>query len=235
MAADFALIGHRGARGLAPENTLLGIETAIQAGVDAVEFDVQLHPDGELLLLHDLRVDRSTNGQGALRELPLATLRALDAGRGEAIPSLEQALERIDRRVWVNIELKTWDGTAQAVAAVLERFLARGWQPQDFLVSSFHLPELAAFRARLPQVPVGALYCGVPLDGCAQALALGAQSLNLADEFLDAELVREARARGLRVYAYTVNAPEALPALRALGLSGVFTDYPNRLAAALRA
>lgn len=224
----FLCIGHRGARGHAPENTLLALETGIRLGAHALEFDVQLHPSGELLLMHDLWLDRTTDARGLLAEQSLDALRALDAGQGERIPTLREALALIARRVRVNIELKTWDGTAAAVAACIREHLAAGWQPEDFLVSSFHWPELAAFHRELPQVPTGALICGVPADGAAGAAALGARALNISTEFVDTALLRDAHARGLKVYAYTVNLPAEIALMRRLGLDGVFTDYPER-------
>ena len=87
------IIGHRGARGLAPENTLAGIETALRLGVDGVEFDVQRHPDGGLFLLHDLTLERTTNGQGLAAAQPFDTLRRLDAGHGERVPTLHEVLD----------------------------------------------------------------------------------------------------------------------------------------------
>lgn len=225
----FLCIGHRGARGHAPENTLLGLTTGIAMGVHAVEFDVQLHPSGELLLMHDLWVDRTTNGKGLLTELSLEALRALDAGKGERIPTLREALDLVDSRVLVNIELKTWNGTAAAVAKVVREYVAKGWPLEHFLVSSFHLPELRAMHEAAPEIPLGALYCGVPLDGAAPAAALGARTLNLSTEFIDAGLVRDAQALGLKVYAYTVNLPAEIALMRRMGLDGVFTDFPERV------
>lgn len=225
--SSFTVIGHRGARGHAPENTLLAIDAGIGLGAHWVEFDVQQHGDA-LLLMHDLRLERTTNGRGRLADQSFEALRALDAGQGQQIPTLQEALELIDQRVGVNIELKTWSGCAAAVAGVLGEYLADGWPPEKLLVSSFHLPELWEFKQLLPEVPIGALLCGVPLDWAGVASELKAACLNLSDEFIDEKLVADAHARGLRVYAYTVNHPDDMRRLRALGVDGVFTDYPDR-------
>ena len=224
---DFTVIGHRGARGHAPENTLLGIDTGIRLGAHWVEIDVQ-HHDGELWLLHDLTLDRTTNGRGLLTAHRAADLRKLDAGQGEIIPTLPEALDLIEQRVGLNIELKTWNGCAAAVAACLRDYLAEGWPANRLMVSSFHLPELWEFRQLLPEVPVAVLYCGVPLDWAGVAVELGARCLNLSDEFVDEKLLADAHARDLRVNVYTVNAPEELRRMHTLGVDGVFTDYPER-------
>ncbi|MDB5987969.1 MAG: glycerophosphodiester phosphodiesterase, partial [Nevskia sp.] len=191
---DFFVIGHRGARGHAPENTLLAIDRGIRLGAHAVEFDVQLHPSGALLLFHDLTLDRTTNGRGALLDCDFDTLRKLDAGQGEQIPTLEEALELIEQRVVVNVELKTADGTGEAVAASLRNYIDAGWPAERFLVSSFHLPELWEFKQTAPEIPVGALLAGVPLDFAACAVELGAVSLNISAEFVDTRLLADARA-----------------------------------------
>jgi len=228
MSNSFTVIGHRGARGHAPENTLLALDTGIRLGAHWLEFDVQLHESGALLLFHDLTLERTTNGRGLLAAQPFETLRQLDAGQGQQIPTLEEALELIEQRAGVNIELKTADGTAEAVAGVVRNYVAAGWPVEKFLVSSFHLPELWEFKQLAPEIPVGALVGGVPLDWAACAIELGAASLNLSSEFVDPRLITDAHAHGIKVYVYTVNDPAEMRALQALGVDGVFSDYPER-------
>ena len=228
MSNSFLCIGHRGAAGHAPENTLLSLERGMRLGAHAVEFDVQLHPSGELFLLHDLWLERTTNGRGLAADLGWEKLRALDAGGGQQVPTLDEALELIDQQVIVNLELKTWNGTAAAVARTLREYLNAGWPAEKFLVSSFHLPELFEFRQALPEIPVGVLTCGVPLDWAGVVNELDAQALNISTEFVDTQLVDDAHRRGLKVYAYTANRPEEITLLRRSGIDGVFTDYPER-------
>lgn len=226
-SSPFTVIGHRGARGHAPENTLLSIDTAIRLGAHWVEVDVQ-HHDGELWLMHDLTLDRTTSGKGLLSAQPANVLRTLDAGHGEAVPTLPEALDLIEQRVGVNIELKSWDGCAAAVAACLRDYLADGWPAERFMVSSFHLPELWEFKQLLPDVPLGVLYCGVPLDWAGVAAELGAAALNISAEFVDTRLIADAHARGLSLNVYTVNEVDELRLMRGLGVDGVFTDFPDR-------
>lgn len=229
----FLIIGHRGARGHAPENTLAGLNRGIALGAQMLEFDVQ-RCGTELVLLHDPRLERTTNGHGRLADLDFAAVRRLDAGHGERIPTLDEALDCVAGRVPVNIEIKSADGTGRMIANTLRGRLAAGAAPSEFLVSSFHLPELARFRAALPEVPTGALVCGVPIDLAACASAVGASYFNISEEFIDRELVDDAHARGLRVLAYTVNAADEFPRLRDFGIDGVFTDYPDRAMEVLR-
>lgn len=222
-----SIIAHRGGGHHAPENTLLALETGIQLGVHWLEFDVQLH-DGALLLMHDLRLERTTNGHGRLDQHTLAQLRALDAGLGQQIPTLEEALDLVDQRVGVNVEIKNWGGTAAAVAKVLREYVVQGWPLEKLLVSSFHLPELYEFHQLAPEIPVAVLLCGVPLDWAGCAVELDACALNVSDEFLDEQLLADAHARGLKVNVYTVNLPDEIARMKALGVDGIFTDYPER-------
>src|SRR5437868_6558771 len=115
---QFTVIGHRGAKGHAPENTLASFDKAIALGVKWVELDVQWHRD-KLWVFHDVRLERCTDGKGWLVDHDVRTLRALDAGDGQKIPWLSEVLDRIDKRIGVNVEMKSADGTAAAVAAVL--------------------------------------------------------------------------------------------------------------------
>jgi len=223
----FTVLAHRGARGHAPENTLAAFDKALALGAQWIELDVQLH-DGQLWVFHDQRLERCTNGKGWLVDHPAAALRALDAGGGQRIPFLREVLEHLRGRVSLNIELKTGDGTGAAVAAALRTAFASGWKAEQFLVSSFHLPELSDFKRRIPEVALGVLLCGVPLDLAAAASQLGAQVVSLDRDFADPALIADARARGMKVFVFTVNEREDIARFRAAGVDGVFTDFPER-------
>ena len=223
----FTVLAHRGARGYAPENTLAAFDKALALGARWIELDVQLH-DGQLWVFHDQRLERCTDGKGWLVDHNTAALRALDAGGGQKIPLLHEVLEHLRGRVGLNIELKTADGTAAATATALRQALASGWKAEQFLVSSFHLPELRDFKRRLPEVALGVLLCGVPLNLAEAATDLGAQVVSLDRDFADPALVADAHARGMKVYVFTVNEREDIARFRAAGIDGVFTDFPDR-------
>jgi glycerophosphoryl diester phosphodiesterase len=227
LKKGFTVLAHRGARGHAPENTLLAFERCIGAGAKWIELDVQLH-DGELWVFHDLRLERCTNGRGWLEDLGKDALRALDAGQGEKIPFLREAIETIARRAQLNVELKTGGETGAAVATTLREFIKRGWKADDFMVSSFNLPALRDFHRRMPEVPLLMLLCGVPLNLAADAVALGAGTVGLGLDFTDDALIADAHQRGLKVFVYTVNEAEDIQRLRARGIDGIFSDFPER-------
>jgi glycerophosphoryl diester phosphodiesterase len=225
-------IGHRGASGTEPENTLRSIRSALELGAGAVEIDVRL-VRGELLVFHDARLDRTTNGHGLFARKPLDYLRSLDAGLGEQIPTLREVCATVARRGFINIELKG-RRTAGPTATLLRELIAeQGWKHEHFLVSSFLRRELRAFReADGGHTPLGLLLARPTRLFLRQARLLGAVSVHPPLRYTNARLVERAHEHGLRVYVYTVNEPAALERMRALGVDGVFTDFPERCAGA---
>lgn len=214
------MVGHRGAAGLAPENTLPGFALALAHGVDAVELDVRWVHDA-LLVIHDSTLDRTTDGRGPLSRTNLTRLRALDAGDGARIPLLDEVLAAVPETVGINIEIK-----GRACAAPLARCLA-AHAPRDLLVSSFTHTELRAFRTLCPEVPVAPLFARWRPNIWKTAAALNAWSVNLAAALATPRRVANAHAKRLRVLCYTVNDPIRAQRLISMGVDGLFTDFPD--------
>lgn len=222
------VIGHRGAMGYAPENTLLSFQKALELAVPMVELDVYTCRTGELVVIHDHTLERTTNGAGFVWEKSLTELQALDAGSGEVIPTLPQVLKLLDRRCSVNIELKG-AGTAAPLSKLLQSYLESGWQADDFLVSSFDHPELQRFHQQMPDIRIGALTCGIPIDYARFAQDLGAWSANLDKDFVTPEFVSDCHRRGLKCLVYTADSPLEIRRLHQMGVDGLFTNYPDRV------
>ena len=222
-------IGHRGACGYEPENTLRSFRRALEFGVDGLEFDVQLVGE-ELVIFHDSRLERTTNGRGYLRRKTFAQLRDLDAGGGEKIPTLREVMELVNRRAFLNIELKG-RRTARPVADLLFELISHGgWQPAQFIVSSFNRRELRDFRAVAPaEIPIGLLLNRPTRLWRRAARILGASSIHPPARFTSRRFVEEAHKLGLKVFVYTVNTPAMIDKMRAMGVDGVFTDFPDRV------
>ncbi|MFN2165068.1 MAG: glycerophosphodiester phosphodiesterase [Anaerolineae bacterium] len=220
-------IGHRGACGHAPENTLASVRKALELGAPCLEIDVY-HVDHRLVVFHDDRLERTTNGTGYLLEQRFDYLHTLDAGRGERIPTLEEVFETVDRRAGVNIEIKG-PATARPVVGLLGELRRRGWPDELILVSSFDHRQLAEVRRLDPTIRIGALIVGLPVDDAAFAAALGAYSVHLSLEFIDRRFVADAHARGLQVFVFTVDHPEDIRKMAQLGVDGIFTDFPERV------
>ncbi|MGN5001327.1 glycerophosphodiester phosphodiesterase [Aeromonas dhakensis] len=221
------IIAHRGASGLAPENTLKAIRLALTLGAEAIEIDVQ-QADGELWVFHDRRLERCTDGRGVLMAQSRTYLESLNAGEGERIPTLWQVMEAIAGQAELHIELKGAQ-TADEVARLTLRAEAElGFTTAQWVVSSFHHPELARFAALRPEIRLGALTSTIPLTQAAFAAELGAWSLNCDVDFVDQQLVQDAHDRGLRVLVYTVDDPADQAMLAAIGVDGIFTNRPDR-------
>lgn len=222
-------IGHRGACGYEPENTLRSFRKAMDLNVDMVELDVHRCRSGELVVIHDNRVDRTTNGRGYVSEMELVDLRSLDAGKGESIPILTEVLDLIGGRVAVNIELKGQE-TARPVFEVIQHYVRdKNWSHDDFMVSSFNHYELLEFAELDSSVRIGALMEGIPLGYAEFAERLGAYAVNVSLEFINRDFADDIHRRGMKAFVYTVNEPEDIEKMRSLGVDGLFTNYPDRL------
>lgn len=218
-------IAHRGAMGHAPENTLSSIRKAIEIGAPCMEIDVY-YVDGHLVVFHDDRLERTTDGTGYLCEQSFDYLRSLDAGQGQKIPTLEEVCAEINSKTCLNIELKGTD-TAAPVAKLIAQLVDDGWDINRFLVSSFHHRELLEVKRLNRNIKVGALVKGIPVDDAKFAEELGAFSVHPSLEFVDQALVEDAHERGMKVYVYTVDHPEDLVRMQNMGVDGVFTGFPE--------
>jgi glycerophosphoryl diester phosphodiesterase len=228
MTRKLFCFGHRGARGHEPENTIRSVRRALELGADGVEVDVHL-ADGQLVVIHDDTLDRTTNGHGRVAEKSFTYLRSLDAGAGEPIPTLAEIFDAVNRRAVVNVELKG-PNTAAPVAALIAGYVKRRrWSYADILVSSFDHDQIREAKQLCPQIRIGALITKTPRGLAKFAEALGAWSLNVSKRCVTRRLVADAHQRGLKVFVYTVNEPKVIAALRALGVDGVFSDFPDRV------
>lgn len=217
----FLCIAHRGASGHAPENTLKAFQLAIEMGCPWIELDVY-HVDGELVVIHDEDVRRTTNGRGTVMGLGFAKLRELDAGAGEKIPTLQEVLDLCVGRVAINVELKGPD-TAAPVSELLRTALSNGWQADQFMISSFDHKELAKAD---PQFKRGALFHKAT-DYYGKAKALSATHINLAQRLATKEAIDLGHKYGFQVLVYTVNTRNEMQAMKNIGADGVFTNYPR--------
>ncbi|MFM2310917.1 MAG: hypothetical protein RLZZ04_193 [Cyanobacteriota bacterium] len=220
-------IGHRGAMGHEPENTLLSIKKAIALGVDAIEIDVH-NLENNLVVIHDRDLARTTNGTGYLEDNSFAYVRSLDAGKGEQVPTLEEVFETVDRQVIINIELKG-SNTAKLVISLIQAYIKAGWSYTDFVVSSFDHEQLHQIKAICPEIITGMLIYGLPWQYLASAQELQVALIIPSLDYVTSKMIESAHQQGLQVWVYTVNQPDDLKLMRALGADGIFTNYPERV------
>jgi len=226
--AEMLCIAHRGASGHEPENTLRSIQRALEIGARFIEIDVHF-VDGEILVIHDHRLNRTTDGTGVLAEKTFSYIRSLNAGKGERIPTLKEVLDLVARRAVINVELKG-ASTAIPVVSLIETYIDMfKWTYSDFLISSFDHHQLRKVAYLQPQLPIGALIRSIPLEYSRLAQEIGAFSVHPHLSCVTPEFIDDAHSRGLKVYVYTVDELEDIERLRLLGVDGVFTNYPERV------
>jgi glycerophosphoryl diester phosphodiesterase len=233
------VIGHRGAAACAPENTLGGFRKAKELGCRWVEFDVRLTADGELILLHDDRLARTTNARGRAARLTLAQIRRCDAGRrfdpsfhGERVPTLPEALMLLaELGIGANVELKAVRGREAETGVMGAVLLRRMWPLQlpPPLISSFSVKALAAARAHAPEIGRGVLFHSIPKNWRILAEALGCVTIHADHRGLHPALVAEVRQWGYPLLAYTVNDLARARTLFDWGVTSVFSDVPHIL------
>jgi glycerophosphoryl diester phosphodiesterase len=216
-------IGHRGAAGLKPENTLRSFHRAVAEGADAIELDLRLTRDGRLVVLHDADVDRTTSGSGPVAGMTLDEIRHLDAGLGEHIPAFEEVLEATQLPIYA--ELKAVEAAEPLAALIHSRVLSERVVPISFDPEALHRVKLS-----LPELPVGLILSGGS-PGLAEARSVGASLVSPRSDYLDAAMIEGYRRAGLHVTTWTVNEPEEMRRVFGLGVDGIATDRPDLLAA----
>ena len=240
MPEGVTVFAHRGARRGMPPNTLLAFSLAFDLGSDAIEFDVQRSADGQLVVIHDEMVDRTTNGRGAVREMSFAQLRALTAdmrwNTRQRIPTLSETVALVEARGGaMNLEVKAESReNALATAKIIASSLADLHEPLRgrLLISSFELDAVAWLKGQLPWLRVAALFSGSQWrkeDMIARALDLSAEALHPNIRLVTPDLVEHAHAAGLRVNVWTANRRTTIRKLLALGVDGIFSDLPERV------
>ena len=240
------IIAHRGASGIAPENTLVAVREALKAEADIIEIDVHLTRDNEVLVIHDDRVDRTTEGKGYVRDLLLPDLKALDAGKwfeesfaGEALPTLGEVLDLINGRCKILIEIKKhdrgyYDGLVRAVLDQVYERKAEAWS----ILQSFHSPIVEEIQVLDPDISVQKLlHVDVPIipvyeDGEWQLGNIFSypevEALNPSYKFVYPRFVNKAHREGYQVFVYTVNDASLMKKLTRMGVNGIITDFPHK-------
>jgi glycerophosphoryl diester phosphodiesterase len=238
------IFAHRGASAHAPENTLTAFELALAQNADGIELDVKLSADGQVVVIHDPTVKRTTGSDGRVQDMSLVQLRSLDAGsffsekfRGEKIPTLEEVFETVGKRSFINVELTNYktprDQLVEKVCMLVEKF---GLQ-NHVMFSSFFPSNLSKARVYLPDVPRGLLALNGLLGAWARSFGFAFGSYHALHPHLkDVTLQQVQRVHRLnrRIHVWTVNRAEDMRRLFHWGVDAIFTDDPQ-LAVQVRA
>jgi glycerophosphoryl diester phosphodiesterase len=228
------VIAHRGASAHAPENTLAAFRRAVELGASGIETDLRVTREGRFVLLHDSRVNRTTNGRGRIDQLGFEAVRKLDAGSwfdngfaGERVPSLEEALAlAAELNVWLYLELKA--ALEGSLPFALADLLRRSRRMDRVVLLSFDPASLSLLRSTDPRL-LTALLVGRTGPTIEAARRAEAQLVAPRYKRVTRRLVRRAHEAGLGVVAWTVNTRQEMRRMLALGVDGIMTDWPDRL------
>lgn len=225
----FVVCGHRGAMGHATENTLASIEKGIELKADMLEIDVFKIKTGEMVVFHDDDLDRITNAKGKIEEYTFDELRKVLVAGKHQIPTLQEVIETIDKKVVLNIELKGTN-TATDTHRIIEEYKKKGWRNKHFFISSFRVGELQKMRSLSTEIAIGLLTYKDPIETIIKTgKELKAQAINPYYKTLTAENAAVMKANDFKIYPWTVNEPLDIKNIQELKVSGIITDYPERI------
>lgn len=217
----FVKIAHRGASAYEPENTLRSFERAIEMKSDLIEFDLRSSQDGHIVIIHDKKVDRTTDGSGLVEQITLAELKELDAGKGEKIPTFEEVLELCGGKTKLVIELKE-NGIEEKVLSLLKK---HGMLNDSFIVS-FKPKRLKVVKILEPQVRTGLISFG-SLNPVKVAEQCGADAVAPFHWFITDRTIQRAQESGLYLFTWVVDATRHARELKEKGVQGIVTNRPD--------
>lgn len=232
------IIAHRGAAGEAPENTLASFSLALDQGCDAIELDVHLSADGQLIVCHDDDIDRTTTGKGRISEMSVFELKKYDAGlwfhekfKNEKLPLLEEVFDLVPKETMINVEIKNIPSYYHGIEQMLLDLMIEKNRVEQVVVSSFDHKCLVRLKQLEKEVKIGLLYYTNLFDHqrYANLLRVPVYSLHPQFEAIHHEDISNATKQGLEVYPWTVNKEEAMKKLIDSGVTGIITDYPGKL------
>jgi glycerophosphoryl diester phosphodiesterase len=240
-----AIYAHRGASAYAPENTLAAFELAIRQNADAIELDAALCADQQVIVFHDDTVERTTDGQGAVKELSLSAIKELDAGCsfdesfcGEKIPTLDEVFEAVGQEIFINVELKNYSSPRDSLPEEVAKLVQKHNLLQQVLFSSFNPIALHRIKNILPEVPIGLLAIAGFNGFWARSFPrqwLDYQAIHPNYKDATRDFIKRKQGRGCRVNTYTVNHPQDIIRLAQWDVDGIITDDPLEARLALEA
>ncbi len=222
-------IGHRGAKGRLAENTLESIELSLSFGVDAIEIDVHRCKSGELVVIHDFTLDRTTNGSGEITEYTLAELKEFLVEGKYKIPLLTEVLDLIEGKCGINIELKGTNTAEITCAFVRDYVNNKGWAYSDFILSSFQYSELFEVFKIDKNIPIGILSKASVFEAIELGKKLKALAIHPSIGITTRDNVKQCHQVGFKVNVWTVNDLKSIARMMDFGVDGIISDFPDLL------
>ena len=216
-------IGHRGAPRAVPENTIASFQKAMELGANGVELDVHLSKDGEVVVIHDETVNRTTNGCGKVADMTLAELRALSIKGGGTIPTLAEVIDALGKDAIIFIEIKSPD-CGNKVIEIVRGYITQGWRRENLWIISFNHEVMGAIKKQAPELLTSATTEKMPPTLAQFASDANADAVTPCISYLTPDFVADARKRSLKVFVWTANSNEEIKKAHALGVDGIMTD-----------
>lgn len=230
------VIAHRGASGYAPENTMSAFNRAVEMNVHGIELDVQMSRDNEIVVIHDYKVDRTTNGIGKVRQHTLEELRGLDSGtwfdvafKDEKIVTLEEVFQKMPSDMLINVEIKNQAKVKDDIASKLVGLIEKYDRHDTVIISSFDHTVLKEVSDLKSGIRLGVLLYASLVEPWRyiNRMEMDIHSIHCALEYTDATFIEESQKRGFKVYVYTVNDRADAEYLMDAGVDGIITNYPD--------
>lgn len=216
-------IGHRGAKGYVAENTLASFQKAIDLKVDGIELDAHLSSDGEIMVIHDETIDRTTSGKGFVKDFTSVELKQF------GIPTLIEVLDLLNNNFFVNVELKRNDSVEKVITLIEKYVSENNWNYENFIISSFLWDNLEVVSQRNNQIKIGVLTEDSIERALAFAKEMKAFSINPYFKLLNAENVKLMNSEGFQIHTWTVNSSEDITFVKSLPVDGIISDFPDKI------
>ncbi len=221
------IFGHRGAAGLAAENTLESIKEALLYHVDGIEIDVHCCKSGELVVIHDETLDRTTNGIGSVSDYTLEELKRFRTKEGFTIPTLRDVLDIVNAQCILNIELKGVGTGVPAIKIIKEYVLKTNWEYNHFIISSFDHEQLFTVKSITSNLRLGVLTENNINSVLDIAKEMRAYSIHPSVLSLNNDEISSAKGLGYKIYVWTVNSAVLISKSKSWSIDGIITDFPN--------
>jgi glycerophosphoryl diester phosphodiesterase len=222
-------IAHRGAKAYEPENTLQAFQKALELNSDGIELDVHLSADGHIIVMHDDTIDKMTNGKGDINSYTLAELKSFRIAGKFQIPTLNEVFDLVDKKCFINVELKNADTSKNVVSLIEEYINKKSWNYEHFIISSFDWNALKEVQNLNPNIPIGVL-TEEDLDmALAFAETIKAKAIHPDFQLLNKEKVQEIQKKGFLVFPWTVNSEEDIQKVKSYHVNGIISDNPDKI------
>jgi len=221
------IVGHRGC-GYEPENTFISFRKALKFKVDMIEFDVRKTKDNKLVVIHDKKVNRTSDGKGYVSRKTIEQLKKLNFGKKERIPTLKEVFNFIPKKCKLNIEIKSKKVVVE-LNNIIKKYVKKGWSYNNIIVSSFNYKELKKLRKLNKKIKIGVLFKRTESRDIKKAEKINAYFIGTYLKNIDSYFVRECHKNKIKVFAWLISNKKDMKIAKDLKLDCIFTDFPDKI------